>query len=77
MDSTTKYKVSAAFYFIITLFLVGFAIVSLVQGIRMQFVEDLVQAFMFYIVTLLLVFVSYVSYRKAHHKFFVLSKSSV
>jgi len=77
MKPKTRYKISAALYFALTLFLVGFAIVALVQGIKMQFSESLVQAFLFYVATLLLVFVSFISYKKAHHKFFVLAKSSI
>jgi len=68
-----EYKLSAAFHFILTFSLVGFAIVSLVQGVKMQFAGDTLMGFALYFTAPLLVFVSYLTYTKAHYKLRVLA----
>jgi len=68
MDNLTPYKVWAAVYFIIAFCLIGFAIVSLVQGLTNQFEGKMPAAFVFYFITPFLVFISYLSYLKAHMK---------
>jgi len=69
----TSYKISVAVHFIITFFLVGFGIVSLVHGIKMQFFGDTITGFLFYFSTPLLIFVSFLTYKKAHYKLKVLA----
>ena len=72
-----RYKALAVIYFGVTFTLVGFAIVSLVQGIKLQFAENIAESLAFYVVTPLLVFVSYLSYKKAHYKIEVLARSKL
>jgi hypothetical protein len=72
-SAKTEYKLSAIIYFMIAFVLVGFAIVSLVQGVKTQFAGDTLFGFALYIATPLLVFVSYLSYQKAHYKLHVLA----
>ena len=71
-----KYKVSIAIHFIFTFLLVSFAIVSLVQGIKLQFLEgSTLFGFLFYFATPVMVFVSYLTYRRAHYKLDVIAMS--
>ena len=68
-----EYKSLAALYFIITFTFVGFAIVSLVNGIKVQFEGDTLLGFLFYFSAPLLIFVSYLTYQKAHYKLRVIA----
>lgn len=72
-NPNTEYKLLAVLYFFIAFLLVGFAIVSLVQGIKTQIAGDTMLGFALYFATPLLVFVSYLSYQKAHYKLHVLA----
>ncbi len=76
LGAKTEYKISAILHFVITFSLVGFAIVSLVRGIQVQFAGDTVIGFMFYFAAPLMVFVSYLTYKKAHYKLKVLAMAS-
>ena len=71
----TVYKLSVAVHFVITFLLIAFSIVSLVQGIKVHFEGNTFLALGFYIATPLMVFVSFLSYQKAHYKLKVLAKS--
>ncbi len=73
LGTKTEYKISSVVHFLITFTLVGFAIVSLVQGIKVQFGGDTALGFMFYFATPLIIFVSYLAYKKAHYKLKVLA----
>lgn len=68
-----EYNVLAAVYFIITFTLVGFAMVAVVQGIKLQFGGETITGFLFYFAAPLLIFVSYLSYQKAHYKLGVIA----
>ena len=68
MDNLMPYKFWSAVYFIIAFCLIGFAIVSLVQGLTSQFEGEMPAAFVFYFITPFLVFISYLAYMKAHIK---------
>ncbi len=76
IGAKTEYKFSAIFHFVMTFTLVGFAIVSLVNGIKLQFEGETIMGFLFYIATPLLVFVSYLTYQKAHYKLRVLAMAT-
>ena len=69
----TEYKFSAIAHFVITFVIIGFAIVSLVHGIKVQFSGNTLLGFLFYFVAPLLVFISYLTYKKAHYKLRVLA----
>jgi hypothetical protein len=68
-----EYNALAALYFLITFVLVGFAIVSLVNGIKLQFAGETLLGFLFYFAAPLLIFVSYLTYQKAHYKLRVIA----
>ncbi len=63
-----EYKSLAVLYFIITFTFVGFAIVSLVHGIKVQFEGNTLLGFLLYFAAPLLIFISYLTYQKAHYK---------
>ncbi|MCX6799023.1 MAG: hypothetical protein NTW59_02935 [Candidatus Diapherotrites archaeon] len=73
LSEITKYKISASLYFILTFTIIGFSIVSLVQGFVNQFDGKTTLAFAYYFATPLLVFVSYIAYMKAHYKLRVIA----
>ena len=73
LGEKASYKASAFLYFSVTFTIIGFAIVSLVQGIRMQFSGNTPFALALYISAPLLVFASYMSFQKAYYKLRVLS----
>ncbi len=75
MEEKSTYKVSVAAHFLVTFLLVSFAIVSLVQGIKMQFDGSTYISIAFYFATPIMVFVSYVAYKQAHYKLGVLALS--
>jgi len=73
INDKLEYNASAALYFLITFTLVGFAIVALVNGIKVQFDGDTMLGFLFYFSAPLLIFVSYLTYQKAHYKLRVIA----
>ena len=75
MGEKISYKFSIALHFVLTFLLVSFSIVALVQGIRMQFAGETALGLAFYFTMPLLVFVSYLAYRKAHYQLGVLAMS--
>ena len=68
-----EYNFLAALYFLITFTLIGFAMVAIVQGIKFQFGGETLIGFLFYFAAPLLIFVSYLSYQKAHYKLNVIA----
>jgi len=52
---------------------VGFAIVALVNGIKVQVDGNIFLGFLFYFAAPLLIFVSYLAYQKAHYKLRVIA----
>ena len=72
-NDKVEYQLMAALHFIITFVLVGFSIVSLVQGIKLQFGGEIFMGFLFYFAAPLLIFVSYLAYQKAHYKLRVIA----
>ena len=68
-----EYKTLSALYFVITFTFVGFAIVALVNGIKIQFEGATLFGFLFYFAAPLLIFVSYLTYQKAHYKLRVIA----
>ncbi len=75
MGEKQKYAVTTAGYFITTILFVGFAIVALVEGVAIQFMGIVYPAFGFYVATILLVAISYISFKKARHMLGVLQTS--
>ena len=75
LDMKKNYTLKTGFFFIFTVLLVGFAIVALVQGIVIQFQGVIVPAILFYFASIILVVVSYVSFRKASRMAYVLHSS--
>ena len=73
LNDKIEYNAMAAMHFIITFTLVGFAIVALVNGIKVQFDGNILLGFLFYFAAPLLIFVSYLTYQKAHYKLRVIS----
>lgn len=70
---TLEYNFLAAAYFVITFTLIGFAMVAVVQGIKLQFSGETLPGFLFYFAAPLMVFASYLSYQKAHYKLNVIA----
>ncbi len=62
------YRLLGAAYFVLTFFLVGFAIVFFVQGISIQLLGKTELAFILYFMGPILVFLSYSSFTKAREK---------
>lgn len=68
-----EYNFLALVYFLITFILIGFAMVAVVQGIKLQFGGETFIGFLFYFAAPLLIFVSYLAYQKAHYKLRVIA----
>ena len=73
LSDKIEYKALAALHFIISFILVGFAIVALVNGIKVQVDGNIFLGFLFYFAAPLLIFVSYLTYQKAHYKLRVIA----
>ncbi len=72
-DQKAGYKLSALIHFLATFLLVSFSIIALVQGIKLQFSGDTYFAITLYFATPLMVYVSFLSFQKAHYKLRVLA----
>ena len=75
MKPRTEYKVLSAVYFIATFVLIGFAIISLVQGFVSQISGAMTTALLYYITTPFLVMGSYLTFSKGYYKLRVLAMS--
>ena len=69
--------IKTALFFLATVILVGFSIVTMVQGIMEQYRGIFVPAFVFYVVTIAFIVGSYISYKKASHMMYVLHASRI
>jgi hypothetical protein len=72
-DQKAGYKLSALAHFLVTFLLVSFSIISLVQGIKLQFAGDTYFAITLYFATPLMVYISFLSFQKAHYKLRILA----
>ncbi len=75
MKAKLEYKVLATIYFIVTFILIGFAIVSLVQGFVSQVAGGTIVALLYYVVTPFLVMGSYLTFNKGYYKLRVIAMS--
>ena len=75
MKPEVEYKIMSAAYFVLTFVLIGFAIVSLVQGFVNQVAGGLFAALFFYMATPFIILASYLTFGKGYHKLKVLARS--
>ncbi len=77
MDEKKGYTIKTALFFFATVVLVGFSIVTMVQGIMEQYRGIFIPAFIFYVVTVTFIVGSFLSYKKANHMLNVLNTSRI
>ncbi len=73
MKPKVEYNLFATLYFISTFILVGFSIVTLVQGFFIQANGSMLIALAYYAATPLMIFASYFTFSKGYYKLHVLA----
>ncbi len=69
--SKNAYFALAWFYYFVTVFAIGFAIVLLVQGFFMQSLSEWVVALGHYLVAVLLILASFIFFKAGHQKLYI------
>lgn len=73
LKTNFEYNLMALLYFIFTFILVGFSIVTLVQGFFIQANGSMLIALAYYAATPLMIFASYFTFSKGYYKLHVLA----